>query len=244
MTILIGIDDTDNKESRGTGFLARQMAAMLVDKGMAKIKGITRHQHFVHPDIPYTSQNSSACIAAEVTDRHAVWDACSQYLAASAAPGSDAGLAITTHMEISTLHQQWAWSTKSKVVHMEDAYAIATKGNIWLEGFTGNHQGIIGALAAVALHHSGNDGRFIATAGNFHLRSLPEGAYQASELLKITSADRIVDLEFNQIPDEDSIYVNSYLRPVLRNQKCTILVTKSETAYDWESAGKDILRSY
>jgi hypothetical protein len=244
MIVLIGIDDTDNKESRGTGFQARQMAAMLASEGLAKITGITRHQHFVHPDIPYTSQNSSACIEAEITDRQAVWDVCSQHLVVSAAPGSDAGLAIARIQEISTAHQDWAWSTKTRVVKMEDAYAIAAQEHVWLEGFTGNHQGIIGALAAVALRNGGNDGRFIATAGNFHLRSLPEGAYQALELLKITNADRIVDLEFNQIPDEDSIYVNSYLRPVLRDKKCTILVTKSETAYDWESAGKDILRSY
>ncbi len=52
---LIGIDDTDNLESRGTGFRARQLAQQLQQRGLARLRGVTRHQLFVSPEIPYTS---------------------------------------------------------------------------------------------------------------------------------------------------------------------------------------------
>jgi hypothetical protein len=244
MKVLIGIDDTDNRESRGTGFQARSMAAMLVREGLARVNGITRHQHFVHPDIPYTSQNSSACILAEADDIDILWSACSDFLLNAAADGSDAGLAIALPEQIQDELIKWAASTKQRVVLMDDAFALAEKTGIRLKGFTGNHQGIIGALASTALRHSGADGRFIATGNNFHLRELPGGVYTTTSLLEATHADCVTDLNLNPTGSSDTILVHEYLRPVLRNHKCTILVTKTDTTDDWESAGKDILRNY
>ena len=68
MRCLIGIDDTDNLESRGTGFRARQLGGRLAEAGLGKVRGITRHQLFVHPSIPYTSHNSSACLDVDLDD--------------------------------------------------------------------------------------------------------------------------------------------------------------------------------
>jgi hypothetical protein len=65
MKILVAIDDTDNLESKGTGFRARELAALLHQNDFGHIIGVTRHQLFVHTNIPYTSHNSSACIAME-----------------------------------------------------------------------------------------------------------------------------------------------------------------------------------
>lgn len=244
MIVLIGIDDTDSKESRGTGFHARGLASLLMNSGNVTVSGVTRHQHYRHPDIPYTSQNSSACIVADVSDFQRVWDICSQYLSVSSASGSDAGLALAMPQQIDKRLTAWAYSTTKEVVNMEDAYSLAAERKIWLEGFTGNHQGIIGALASVALRNSGNNGRFIATGNNFHLRELQQGSYSAAQLLDATSADVITDTGFHQVRPECRILVKEYLRPVLHNQKCTILVTKTESDHDWESAGKDIIGNY
>jgi hypothetical protein len=60
MKLLIGIDDTDNLESRGTGYCVRQLANWLSEKNLVVPLGITRHQLLVDPRIPYTSHNSSA----------------------------------------------------------------------------------------------------------------------------------------------------------------------------------------
>ena len=60
--LLVGIDDTDNLESRGTGFRAREFGRQLMEEGLASVRGISRHQLYVHPDIPYTSHNSALCL--------------------------------------------------------------------------------------------------------------------------------------------------------------------------------------
>ena len=57
--ILIGLDDTDNAVSRGTGYLARTLLGELARRGCRPI-GVTRHQLLLDARIPYTSHNSSA----------------------------------------------------------------------------------------------------------------------------------------------------------------------------------------
>ena len=61
MEILVCIDDTDNIESRGTGELASMLADDLENNGWGLCRPVTRHQMLIHPDIPYTSHNSSMC---------------------------------------------------------------------------------------------------------------------------------------------------------------------------------------
>ena len=65
---LIGIDDTDNLESRGTGHRVRWLGDLLAREDLADIKGITRHQLLVDPRIPYTSHNSSTCMQISADD--------------------------------------------------------------------------------------------------------------------------------------------------------------------------------
>jgi hypothetical protein len=98
----IGIDDTDNLESRGTGFRARQLAQDLQAAGIARLRGITRHQLFVSPEIPYTSHNSSACLAMNVRDADlpAVHAHCRAYLLRESADGSDAGLCVARASQV------------------------------------------------------------------------------------------------------------------------------------------------
>ena len=52
MKILVCIDDTDNLESRGTGQLSQLFAEAIEKKGWGACTSISRHQLFVHEDIP------------------------------------------------------------------------------------------------------------------------------------------------------------------------------------------------
>ena len=56
MVLYIALDDTDTLDSIGTGRLAREIAEDLARE--FPVYAVTRHQLFVHPDIPYTSHNS------------------------------------------------------------------------------------------------------------------------------------------------------------------------------------------
>ena len=59
----IGLDDTDTLQSRGTGHLARQIAADLAAD--YHVCGVTRHQLLYDPRVPFTAKNSCAAIALE-----------------------------------------------------------------------------------------------------------------------------------------------------------------------------------
>ena len=95
MTILVSIDDTDTLNSRGTGRLARAIADTLAAD--YPIYGVTRHQLYVHPDIPYTSHNSCAVIHLETNgnaDIDTIFATAQQVMLADFVEGSDPGVAV------------------------------------------------------------------------------------------------------------------------------------------------------
>jgi len=95
MRILVSIDDTDNLESRGTGEIASLIAEALQQKGWGTASVVTRHQLFVHPDIPYTSHNSAMCFVAEIGEDRLdqVITFAGHFLDTECAEGSDPGCA-------------------------------------------------------------------------------------------------------------------------------------------------------
>ena len=48
---IIGIDDTDNVGSKGTGAIAGELRNIISEGGYGKCGYITRHQLLIHPDI-------------------------------------------------------------------------------------------------------------------------------------------------------------------------------------------------
>ena len=58
--IYIALDDTDMLDTRGTGHLAREIAAQLAET--YPLIGVTRHQLSSDPRVPCTHKNSSAVI--------------------------------------------------------------------------------------------------------------------------------------------------------------------------------------
>lgn len=246
MHILIGIDDTDNKDSRGTGYKSRQLAALIESEALGKVKGITRHQLFVHDSIAYTSQNSSACIEVLSNDLDRIKNLCSEFIIRESAEGSDAGLCIAEWGKVSDNVIHWGQRAKKVVLKLEDAIKLAGDEGIYLKGFTGTRIGQIGALAAVGLRKSGDDGRFIWLEGTKELREFEPGIYQAEELKNILNIDRIISHEEGDVKNEDNLYCGEWTRPVLKNGEATLLVKKVKTNknYGWETVSKEYIRAH
>ena len=94
MKFYLCIDDTDNLDSIGTGTIAEQIQQKLIAAGYGPCSLITRHQLFIHQDIPYTSHNSSMCFHGEAPE-DALTDIitfASHHLDTVAAAGSDRGI--------------------------------------------------------------------------------------------------------------------------------------------------------
>lgn len=237
MHYLIGIDDTDNLETRGTGHRVRQLADWLAENKLAAPLGITRHQLLVDPKIPYTSHNSSACLSIETDNAGDVWVASREFLLREAAPGSDVGLGLGEWNSINGCVLSFAKRAKIVVLTMLEAEQTAADNGISLEGLTGTGGGIIGALAGIGLHRAGNDGRFLWLPG---LREL-KGKYQAGELCAKGHVDRVCTLSNSDLHPKTIVDVGEWIRPVLRDGKATLYV--EEQNHEWHIISKEHIKS-
>jgi hypothetical protein len=236
MRYLLGIDDTDNLESRGTGHRVRQLAEWLAENNLAEPLGITRHQLLVDPQIPYTSHNSSACLSVESKNVDDLWEAAREFLLRESAPGSDAGLTLAEWDSINDGAVSFAKRAKIVVLTMHEAEQTASQSGIRCEGLTGTHGGIIGALSAIGLHRAGNDGRFLWLPG---LREL-QGKYQVSELRKQGHVDRVCSLNNWEVHSKSIVNVGEWVRPILRDGKSTLYVEKKNN--EWHTIPKEYIK--
>ena len=224
--ILIGIDDTDNPTSPGTGKLARNLCQELVKKGL-KSRGVTRHQLLVDCLIPYTSHNSGACISVENDDIREV-DFAFDYIACISAKGSDPGVCIAYSDEVSEDVSNFGKAAQERILSMEQSFEVARKSRIKLRGLGGNCLGVIGALASVGLRARGNDGRFIDMPG---LRELPRKVYRKSlENIGI----ELIERDEKHSPDKNDIYDTlDWVRPNLIDNKPVLIIEWSERENAW-----------
>jgi tRNA(Ile2) C34 agmatinyltransferase TiaS len=193
--IYIGIDDTDNEVSRGTGLLSRNMARELSEH--FKVYGVTRHQHFVHESIPYTSHNSSAVIhlnetGDEVAQR--AFDLSKKMMLDDFIEGSDPGLCVATAERINSSVHVFGLDTKIKVVTQDRARAIAKNTGILLEGLGGTEDGVIGAVGGVGLAATGYDGSFLLKGKNRDIK----GTFSIEDLKKI-GIDRVMTMDGREL---------------------------------------------
>ncbi len=168
--ILIGLDDTDLVTTRGTGYLARQLAndLLLGSPGGMTVVGVTRHQLLVDPRIPYTSHNSSAAIHLAVQDEQAaeprflaeLFEHVRVMMLAEFVPGSDPGLCVVSEDTARAL-LAFGQRAKREVVTQAEARRLAQEQGALLAGLGGSEDGVIGALSAVGLAAGGDDGRYL-----------------------------------------------------------------------------------
>ena len=169
--LFIGLDDTDNLGSRGTGHLARVIAADLASDHT--VLGVTRHQLLVDPRIPYTRKNSSAAILLddrEDTDLQAVAEQVRDRMRAEYVDGSDPGLCVAQHAPAEVV--AFGKRAQREVVTHQEATELATGHGLVLMGLGGDEGGVIGALAAVGLAATGHDGRYVLVGRSRELSGL------------------------------------------------------------------------
>jgi len=169
MTLLVSIDDTDTIESPGTGRLARKIAAAFSKD--YQVTGVTRHQLFVHPSIPYTSHNSCAVIhvGTDRADPDACFNIAREIMLADFVDGSDPGLAVAGLTQVTAPLVAFGKDAKKTILTQERARNLAKNSGVRLIGLGGTEDGVIGAIAGLGLAFTGNDGRFLMKG---HIRDL------------------------------------------------------------------------
>jgi tRNA(Ile2) C34 agmatinyltransferase TiaS len=187
--LFIGLDDTDNLESRGTGHLAREIAAALAAD--YPLLGVTRHQLLEDPRVPCTKNNSCAAIALNVdgnVDLAAIFERVRSMMLDDFQPGSDPGLCIARVVPAAA--SEFGRRVQRELVSQAEARALAAEYGLWLQGLGGDEDGVIGALAAVGLAATGDDGRYVLVGRSRELTGLqPVSALLAAGIVAVRTFD-------------------------------------------------------
>lgn len=216
MIIFIGMDDTDNLQSRGTGRLSRAVAEELACD--FDILGVVRHQLLVDPRVPYTSHNSCAVISVDGpadTDLANLFKRVKTQMLDDFQPGSDPGLCVTAHVPAEVV--AFGHKAQGDFVAQAEARQLAAAHGILLEGLGGTQDGVIGALAGVGLSAEGNDGRYLLVG---HLRDL--SGLQTVETVLKAGVTAVQSLDGQ--PVVEGLIMADKIRPARRNGKPVALV--------------------
>ena len=214
--IFIGLDDTDNLTSRGTGHLARRIASILAAD--YTVLGVTRHQLLEDPRVPCTKRNSCAVIILDVQSvPTSLMEQVQQLMLDDFQPGSDPGLCVA--QTVSDAITEFGHRVQTELVTQTDARSLAKTYNIPLLGLGGDEDGVIGALAAVGLAAGGNDGRYVEVGRIRELSGLqPEPTILAAGVMAVQTLT-------GQLVAEGLVQTDK-LRPARRNGQPVAVVER------------------
>lgn len=234
------IDDTDEiGYEKSTGMISEEIQEYIGGK-YAKCSLITRHQLFIHEDIPYTSHNSSMCFTVDLNEeqKQDVINFVISHIEKYSAPTSQPGVCIGFEKDIKDPQNlmQFGFDAKTKVLTKDDAYAMAKEIGFHLSEHKNDGQGVIGAIAGVALRLYGSDGR---VKGNIKLK---HESISVKELLEHESIDEVQFEDGSKASDDIDVFLGDKLKRVMLKHKSVVLIQKSENGY--ELLRTEQLRSY
>lgn len=227
MNIFISIDDTDNLDSIGTGEVLEELTAALEQQQLALCSFVTRHQLFIHPDIAYTSHNSSMCCAGITEHLDEVIAFCRDYMDSHCAEGSDPGLCILVPDRLASPDSliSFGRAAKQTVLTKADARAVADRlgDAVFLSEHGGTGDGIIGALAGCGLRMSGNDGR---VKGKLK-PAAPGEVLTVANFCRTYRIDRVLDLDQQSLQPDDRLIFKEQSKALYSDFQKTVYAAKA-----------------
>ena len=219
--IIVGIDDTDTIDTRGTNQLAREIVRRAA--GRWQCQCILRHQLLFDSRIPYTSHNGSASITLEPqTDAitRDLIELCRHTMRDWYIEGSDPGLCVAETVGDEVI--EFGRRCQQEIVTQEEPRKLALVCGIHLEGLGGTEGGVIGALAAVGLATAGNDGRII------QWKKWPDdlSGLQTVEAIRHRGI-AVRDFEDGSDVLTGMIDVGNHLRPNLRSRQAVVFAERN-----------------
>jgi hypothetical protein len=213
---------------------------------------IIRHQLLEDPRVPYTKKNGCAsilfdpvvgCVDAAETHledgvshqaRHTLQirllvDRLRGIIIPWCPKASDPGLCVAAAVPQSVV--DWGLRCKQQLVTQAEAHKIAADADIHLEGLGGTQDGVIGALAAIGLMATQNDGRVV------HRGSAAEDWYDVTSCLTVDEVLRRGVDDIRTIEDEKTVSsgmvdVGKRLRPNYRQGRVVLYVAPRGDAWE------------
>jgi hypothetical protein len=242
--VLISIDDTDALGTPGTGELLENIAKQIKSCCLGNPTFISRHQLLVHPDVPFTSHNSSMAIEIkDAVSEEEILSLVVEEVSAKSAEGSDPGVCLCNIQSLSEDDagklKKFGYNTKTKIMTKESAYTTAGESGVILKELGGTGDGVIGALAGLGLRLSGNDGR---VKGKF-LIDTHNNLTTIANILDYESIDSILVPEGKLYNDSDIVYISGHIKTVVIDGRRVLPLGEStlENAV-WKTMTKDEIK--
>ncbi len=233
MNYIVCIDDTDMPGTKGTGWLAQELGECITQNGQGQISSISRHQLYVHEDIPYTSHNSAMCFELSFAsdDIDPIIAFMADFLETRSQKGSDPGLCVAA-LSNDLDHKRligFGENAKIRASTKKAADDLAKTLGIHLSEHGGTGQGVVGAVAGVGLRLSGNDGRY---RGWYHL-GLPGDVVSVKHLCQYDFIDELVTVQGKVLPLEAHVHIGSEKSKTVRvgsKQVMVVVENKENTS--------------
>jgi hypothetical protein len=146
--------------------------------------------------------------------------------------GSDPGLCITAK-EVPQEVVEFGRACQRKLMRQAQARALAETRRILLRGLGGTEDGVIGALAAVGLMSTRDDGRVIYV-GDSELDHFDVSGVQNLDRMRSLGVDEVRRLDDQQLIVTGTVDVGKRLRPNYRGGKVVLFVSiGQEQGVDW-----------
>lgn len=226
MKYTMAIDDTDDLQSYSTGIIAENLKDILKENLNCNCSAVVRHQLLLDKRIRYTSHNSAMSFQIE-SDKEIYNDIIAlsiKFIKENHAETSDPGLCVASELSLESKQEliEFGFTAKKEVIQIEAAYKLAQKLNIHLSEHGGTGEGVIGALAAVGLRLSGNDGKFRSTS-KIHINS---EEMSVKTLLKSGEIDLVCDINGAEVNKSEYIHIKDRIKRIIKDNKAVLLVKK------------------
>ncbi|MCG8619568.1 MAG: hypothetical protein MI802_25385 [Desulfobacterales bacterium] len=225
------VDDTDMPGTKGTGWLVQNICREMEKEGIGTCSPVSRHQLFVHDDIPFTSHNSAMSFEIDLINGYGEAQLIRRMINAletRSARGSDPGLCVAGEIpeEARQRLTTFGRTAKRQICTKPQAYALARELGIHLSEHGGTGDGIIGAVAGIGLRLSGDDGRY---RGWYHLGN-PGDVVMTSTLRAYPFIDRLVTEHGRPVPEGQPVAIGSEKTKTVRlGFQRTLVVKENET---------------
>jgi hypothetical protein len=198
---------------------------------------ITRHQLLVDSRVPCTRKNGCVAIGFEPLVPQSV-DSLADVICRTTTDwcpeGSDPGVCVAANQPSPEV-VEFGKACQTRIVIQAQARSLAERHALTLCGLGGTEDGVIGALAAVGLASTANEGRVV------YLGKSPVDHYDVSGVhgcdeLRELGVDEIRRINDDRPVEFGRIEVGKRLRPNLRKGRIVLFVSPSaEPGVDWDA---------
>jgi hypothetical protein len=224
-SVLLGIDDAGLVGTPGTNQLARHLVRTFGHAERPSM--ITRHQLLEDPQVPCTRKNGCVAVRFESTldSQEQLIVEVRKVMRSWCPAGSDPGLCAATAVPREVV--EFGRRCQIELVTQQEARDLAARHGIHLEGLGGTEGGVIGALAALGLHQTGDDGRVV------HLGTSQDEPFdvcgpQPIEEIFRRGVEHVFRRDDGEPVFAGTIHLEKKLRPNLRRGRVVLFVVPHE----------------